>query len=103
MGQKRVRCPVCGLLAWRSQIEKYHDIDILEQNRVVRPKGSGGFKFTKSEDPGLVALVRSKIKNLYEMYFLNSSSLFRYGNRLDHLFMGDTGKPTSFDKGGLDI
>jgi len=67
--QKRVRCPVCGMVVWRSQIEKSHSIDILEMNRVVRPKGSGGFKYNRSEDVGLVALVRAKIKALYDKYF----------------------------------
>lgn len=67
--QKRVRCPCCGMLAWRSQIEKSHNIDVLQQNQSKRPKGSGGFKYTKSESPGLVALVKAKIKSLYEKYF----------------------------------
>ena len=67
--QKRVRCPCCGMLAWRSQIEKSHNIDVLQQNQSKRPKGSGGFKYTKSEDPGLVALIKAKIKALYEKYF----------------------------------
>lgn len=67
--QKRARCPCCGMVVWRSQLEKSHDIDIFEVNRVVRAKGSGGFKFTASEDVGLVALVRAKIKALYEKYF----------------------------------
>lgn len=67
--QKRARCPLCGMVVWRSQIEKSHSIDILAQNRVVRAKGRGGFKFTRSEDVGLVALVRAKIKTLYEKYF----------------------------------
>jgi len=67
--QKRARCPLCGMVVWRSQIEKYHNIDILEMNRVVRAKGRGGFKYTNSEDQGLVALVRAKIKALYERFF----------------------------------
>ncbi|GAH92379.1 unnamed protein product, partial [marine sediment metagenome] len=50
------------MVVWRSQVEKPHNIDIFEVNRVVRAKGSGGFKFNKSEDVGLVALVRAKIK-----------------------------------------
>lgn len=57
------------MVVWRSQIEKSHNIDILAQNRVVRAKGRGGFKFTRSEDVGLVALVRAKIKTLYDKYF----------------------------------
>ncbi|GAH91875.1 unnamed protein product [marine sediment metagenome] len=57
------------MVVWQSQVEKPHDIDIFEVNRVVRAKGSGGFKFNKSEDVGLVALVRAKIRSLYERFF----------------------------------
>jgi len=57
------------MVVWRSQVEKSHNIDILEVNRVVRAKGSGGFKYTRSEDVGLVALVRAKVKALYDKYF----------------------------------
>lgn len=67
--QKRVRCPICGMVVWRSQIEKSHSIDVLEMNRVVRAKGRGGFKYIKSWDAGLVSLVRAKIKALYEKLF----------------------------------
>jgi len=66
--QKRAKCPLCGMVVWRSQIEKSYNIDILEMNRVVRVKGRGGFKYTRSEDAGLVALVKAKIKVLYERF-----------------------------------
>ncbi|MBA7663375.1 hypothetical protein ES703_71415 [subsurface metagenome] len=70
--QKRVRCPLCGMLVWGSQVEKYHNIDI----KSMEPQGRArGFKYTKSEDGGLVALVRAKIKVLYEKYFAPASSV----------------------------
>ena len=68
--QKRVRCPLCGMLVWSSQINKSHSIDVKHMTRYVRDTGSGGFRYTDSEDVGLVALVRAKIKMLYEKYFM---------------------------------
>jgi len=35
----------------------------------VRAKGSGGFRYTESEDQGFVDLIRAKIKALYERFF----------------------------------
>lgn len=64
--QKRVQCPLCGMLVWGSQVEKYHEIDV----KSMKSQGRGrGFKYTRSEDVGLVALVRAKIKALYDRYF----------------------------------
>ena len=67
--QKRVRCALCGMVVWRSQIKRFHDIDVLACDRVSRPGGSGGFRYTESEDIGLVDLVKSKIRLLYQRYF----------------------------------
>ncbi|GAH93656.1 unnamed protein product [marine sediment metagenome] len=58
------------MLVWPSQINKSHSIDVKDMKRVVREVGRGGFKYTDSEDAGLVALVRAKIKALYEKYFV---------------------------------
>ena len=54
------------MLVWGSQVEGYHYIDV----KSMEPQGRArGFKYTKSEDQGLVDLVRSKIKALYERFF----------------------------------
>ncbi|MBA7660768.1 hypothetical protein ES703_68774 [subsurface metagenome] len=63
---KRVRCVCCGMLVWPSQIRRSYNIDV--KNMTSLGKGKG-FKFTDSEDGGLVALVRAKIKSLYERFF----------------------------------
>ena len=63
---RRVRCPCCGMLVWASQINKSHDIDVLDMSRI---KARGGFKYVPSSDQGLVELVKNKIKALYERYF----------------------------------
>lgn len=54
------------MLVWGSQVEKYHYIDV----KSMEPRGRArGFRYTESEDQGLVALVKAKIKSLYERFF----------------------------------
>lgn len=57
------------MLVWPTQINKSHSINVKDMTRVVREVGRGGFRYTESEDIGLVSLVKAKIKTLYERYF----------------------------------
>jgi len=57
------------MLIWESQVHKFYNLDVYEMERYVRAEGSGGFRYTESEDQGLVALVCAKIKALYERFF----------------------------------
>lgn len=63
---KRIRCPCCGMLVWPSQIKKSYTIDVKDMVSLGRGRG---FKFNDSEDLGLVALVKAKIKALYNRFF----------------------------------
>lgn len=87
------------MLVWPSQVEKFHSIDV----KSMKSLGKGnGFRYTDSEDQGLVDLVKAKIKSLYERFSLNNKPSFIYGRKPSHLFIG-LGKPIAKTKGGLEI
>jgi len=69
---QRVRCPVCGLKAWPSQIQKSYDIRAFDAISLGK---AHGFRYELSEDISLVELVKLKIKNLYEKFFHGVSTL----------------------------
>ena len=88
------------MLIWETQIKKDYDIDTFS---MVRNNKQRGFIYTETNNQRFINLVKTKIKNLYQRYFLDNTPFLGYSNRLDHFFPGDTGKPTARDKGGIDI
>ncbi len=66
----RVRCPLCGMLVWPSQVQGQHSIDTMIMTSLGRGRG---FKFMDYLDTDLISLVKAKIKSLYERFFESPS------------------------------
>lgn len=69
---QRARCPLCGMMCWPSQIKKSYDFQVY--NPVSLGKAHG-FRFELTDDVSLLEIIKWKVKNLYEKFFHDISTL----------------------------
>lgn len=55
------------MLVWESQIRRDHDIEVFDMVR--KPHSKKGWDYIRIHDIGLIALVKAKIRSLYERFF----------------------------------
>jgi len=51
-GQMRLRCPVCGMVAWQSSLDREHEFEVLIQERIPgQGRGAKCWKWLRNFDP----------------------------------------------------
>ena len=50
-GQVRIRCPVCGMVAWQNTFNREHQFEILIQERLPGQGRGGQWKWLRNFDP----------------------------------------------------